>query len=160
MGALDNPFSPEKRSSKRPRLDRSRSANIMAEISSMPSSFMNQARSITSTNTPLLKFTPSKQQHTFSPTKSLSNFFDSPSDHPQSPSKMSSSAYNLGNFEIDQDFFGSEFLEDGLGFDGVDIMQGFQKVGSGAAPHGGPSARKAPKPGPRPPLGRSFSTRF
>lgn len=153
-GCLENPFSPEKRSNKRPRLDRSRSANIMAEISSQPSSYANQTRNLNNTNTPLLRFSPSKQQ-ALSPTKSLSNFFDSPGLQPQSPSKMSSSAYNLGNFEIDQDFFGSEFLEEGLGFDGVDIMQGFQKIGSGAANH----ARTAPK-GSRPPLGRSFTSRF
>ena len=161
MGTLDNPFSPEKRSSKRPRLDRSRSANLLAEMSQMPNSLVNQTRNLNGSNTPALKFTPSApKSHPFSlsPPKSLSSFFDSPSLHLESPSKMTnSSAYNLGNFEIDQDFFESEFLEEGMGFDGVDIMQGFQKIGSGTAP----AARNTSRPGSsRPALGRSFSTRF
>jgi forkhead transcription factor HCM1 len=44
--------SPEKKSAKRPRLDRSRSANILADISNT-----NFNKNVTST--PLLKFTPS-----------------------------------------------------------------------------------------------------
>jgi hypothetical protein len=72
---------------------------------------------------------------------------------------MASPAFSLGGFDLqDQEFFGAEFLEDVAGFEGVDIMQGFQKIGSGA--NGGQSGRSTPKPSSRPGLGRSFSTRF
>jgi hypothetical protein len=164
LGSLENPFSPERKTSKRPRLDRSRSANILAEIANKHGSFEAQlTASITST--PRLNFTPSLPQGSgftqskLSPAKSLSQFFNSPSMNLESPSKASASALPMGgNFDFNDEFLGAEFLEEEVGFGGLDIMQGFQKIGAGA---NGTAGRGTPKSGSsRPILGRSFTSRF
>ena len=129
--------SPEKRSAKRPRLDRSRSANILADITN------SSDRKITSA--PKLSFTPSLVPTFYdSPIKAL-GILDSPSTSygTESLNKLTSPSFNLGAFEFPQeeDFFGVEFLSEEIGdFSGVDIMQGFQKIGSGT-----PSSRSTPK---------------
>jgi forkhead transcription factor HCM1 len=143
--------SPEKRSTKRPRLDRSRSANILADITN------TNSKNITST--PKLKFTPSLAPPSFdSPLKAL-GIMESPSVLLGIPSlnSVDSPSFNLGAFDLphEDDFFGAEFLaEEVAEFTGVDIMQGFQKIGSGTQ-----SSRNTPK-GPRAPLGRSFTSMF
>ena len=152
--------SPEKRSAKRPRLDRSRSANILADISNS-----NYNKNVTST--PSLKLTPGVSTSMFkSPTKGL-GLMDSPSkllniDDSQSPFKFSvqSPSFNLQAFDLPHDdFLGAEFLSEELDdFSGVDIMQGFQKIGAGGAQ----SSRNTPKTNSssRPPFGRSLTSRF
>lgn len=145
--------SPEKKSAKKARLDRGRSTNVLAEVSS--SSFM---RNITST--PRLTFTPSLEPSLFdSPTKST-GIMRSPSKMLgiESPIKMGSPAFNSVAFDLPQeDFYGAEFLTEEINdFSGVDIMQGFQKIGAG-----GNTTRNTPKANnPRSSLNRSFTTRF
>ncbi|TVY59567.1 Forkhead protein sep1, partial [Lachnellula suecica] len=151
--------SPEKKSAKRPRLDRSRSANILADISNS-----NYSKSITST--PLLKLTPGLSSSIFkSPSKGL-GLMDSPTkllsiDNSLSPFKLpaQSPSFNHQAFDLPHDdFLGAEFLSEELDdFSGVDIMQGFQKIGAGGA-----SSRSTPKTNTssRPPFGRSFTSRF
>ena len=144
--------SPEKKSTKRPRLDRSRSANILADITG--SSFNKNI-----TSTPLLKYMPTLDPLAFdSPIKGL-GFMESPNKllGIESPSKFPSPSFCDG-FDIPQeDFYGAEFLADDINdFSGMDIMQGFQKIGAG-----GQSARTTPKTSSsRPAFGRSLSTRF
>ncbi|KAL3427069.1 Forkhead protein sep1 [Phlyctema vagabunda] len=143
--------SPEKRSAKRPRIDRSKSANILADISNNASK--------NATPTPKLSFTPNIGGSIFdSPTKGFSAM-DSPSKllGLNSPSKSASSAYGNANFDLPHDdFLGAEFLaEDVTDFSGVDITQGFQKIGAGGYP-----TRTTPKGKSRPSMGRSFTSRF
>jgi forkhead transcription factor HCM1 len=155
--------SPEKKSAKRPRLDRSRSANILADISNT-----NFNKNVTST--PLLKFTPSTNLNASafdSPLKGL-GLLDSPSHllGIDSPTKVQipSPTFSISAFDLPQEdaFYGSEFLTDDIGdSSGWDIMQGFQKIGSGGTGNGAQSTRSTPKTGSsRPPLGRSFTSRF
>lgn len=173
VGALENPFSPEKKNTKRPHLNRSVSANILADITKKHGTFAEQlTRGITST--PRLNFTPGTQHGSLfsparlSPAKSLSNFFNSPNPNLASPTKgTSSSAFTaLGaDFDFNDDFLGAEFLEDDVGFPGLDIMQGFQKIGAGAGNGHGHGrvlgSNTSPKAGSsRPNISRSFSTRF
>ena len=156
--------SPEKKSARRPGLERSRSANILADISNA-----NFNKNITST--PLLKFTPSTNLSASafnSPLKGL-GLLDSPGAFLgiDSPSKVqfTSPSFSLTAFDLPQEdaFYGAEFLTEDLGdSSGWDIMQGFQKIGSGTTVgNGGQSTRSTPKTGSsRPPFGRSFTSRF
>ena len=143
--------SPEKRSAKRPRLDRSRSANILADISN------NFSRSVTST--PMLKLTPSLSPFTYNSSSKGLGLMDSPSKllDIESPSKMASPSFSISfDLPTEEEFYGAEFLTEDIGdFGGMDIMQGFQKIGSGAQ-----SSRSTPKTNSRPAFGRSQSTRF
>jgi forkhead transcription factor HCM1 len=145
--------SPEKRSAKRPRLDRSRSANVLVDISN------NCNKSVTST--PMPRFTPNLIPSVFnSPTRGL-GIMESPSKlfGLESPSKVKSPSVNASAFGIHQDeeFYGAEFLsEEVTDFSGMDIMQGFQKIGArGQAPRNTPKTS-----GTRPALGRSFTSQF
>ncbi|CAG8959521.1 hypothetical protein HYFRA_00001422 [Hymenoscyphus fraxineus] len=142
--------SPEKRSAKRPRLDRARSANILAEISNRENA----------NKTPSLKVTPSLAASVFgSPIRGF-GLMDSPSKllNLSSPSKVPSPNFNLDAFDLPNDeFFGNEFVaDDDLNeYAGVDIMQGFQKIGAG-----GQTSRSTPKANSRPNFSRSFTSRF
>ncbi|KAI9049149.1 hypothetical protein LZ554_006997 [Drepanopeziza brunnea f. sp. 'monogermtubi'] len=148
--------SPEKRSAKRPRLERSRSANILADIS-------NFSPNKRLTSTPLRKFTPSLNNFG-SPLKG-SGLLESPSRMMSpskllgldSPNKIARPNFNLATFDLPQDdFFSSEFLSEELN-QGWDIMQGFQKIGSGGD-NSVPLGKRSPKA--RPGLGRNFTSRF
>jgi forkhead transcription factor HCM1 len=133
--------SPEKRSIKRPRLDRPHSTSALGDISN----FSLGSRSITST--PKLNFTPTLAPSFESPSKALGL---------ASPNKFQSPSLSISSFDLPQeDFIGAEFLTDDLTeFSGMDILQGFQKIGAngnrGAANRGNPRSR----------LGRAFSSRF
>lgn len=145
--------SPEKRSAKRPRLDRSKSANILADFSH---SNINKAL----TSTPILKLTPSTSHVPFSPLKGL-GLMESPSKFLaiDSPTKMPSPSFSLTGFDLPQeDFYGSEFLSEDIN-EGWDIMQGFQKIGAGSGA-GTQGNRSTPKQGGRASMGRSFTSRF
>jgi len=153
--------SPEKRSAKRPRLDRSRSANILADISNS-----NFNKNVTST--PLLKFTPVTASAFNSPNKGL-GLLDSPGGFLgiDSPTKIqfTSPTFSLTAFDLPQEdtFYGAEFLTDDIGdSSGWDIMQGFQKIGSGSTGgNGAHSTRSTPKTcSTRPAFGRSLTSRF
>lgn len=142
--SLAGHVSPEKRSAKRPRLDRSRSANVLADLSNA---------SANKTPTPKLDFTPMLAP---SPTKGFS--------YPESPVRQHSPlkmeplpVYNP--FDISQeDFYGAEFLsEDFSDFPGLDIMQGFQKIGSG---NSGQTNHSVLKSTSRPSIARSSTSLF
>ncbi|KAG4438558.1 hypothetical protein IFR05_005982 [Cadophora sp. M221] len=147
--------SPEKKSAKRPRLDRSRSANILADMSGT-----NLNKSVTST--PMLKFTPSLGCGFSSPLKGL-GLCQSPSKllGLDSPTKIPSPNFNIAAFELPhEDFYGSEFLAEDID-EGWDIMQGFQKIGSGTGNASSQNMKRSPKAGgSRPGLPRSFTSRF
>ena len=66
-------------------------------------------------------------------------------------------SFGLGAFDLPQeDFYVTEFLsEEATDFSGMDIMQGFQKIGSGTQ-----STRNTPKANSRQAFVRSFTTRF
>lgn len=129
--------SPEKRSASRPQLGRaSTSGDILADITGLSN---NSKGSIPSLKTPkLLKGMATSK----SPSKSRefnTNFLDFPQE-------------DLFGFEL----FADENSDDGSG---VDILQGFQKIGGVAASKEEKSAKKAL--GSRPPLGqRSQTSRF
>lgn len=141
--------SPEKRSAKRPRLDRAKSTNLLSDISNVsPNKRMS--------STPLLKFTPSMGNFN-SP---FAGLMDSPSKllGLDSPTKIASSNFNLAAFDLPQeDFFSTEFLAEDIN-EGWDIMQGFQKIGSGSGHATQNMMKRSPKA--RPGLGRSFTSRF
>jgi hypothetical protein len=142
--------SPEKRSAKRPRLDRSKSTNILADISN---SNLNKS----ATSTPMLKFTPALEPTAYSSSSKGFGLMESPSKllGIESPSKMGS-PFSLFEIPTEEEFFGHEFLTEEINdFGGMDIMQGFQKIGSGAQP-----SRSTPKTHSGPAFARSQSTRF
>jgi forkhead transcription factor HCM1 len=139
--------SPEKRSAKRPRIDRAKSSNALTDI----------------TNTSFDNFMPSIPTLHFDTTTSL-DIFNSPVKPMGSPSKLLTfgspskldSPFNAAAYGIDDDFFGSEFLSEEVVDDGgMDIMQGFQKIGGGQAPRSTPKLGSA-----RPPFARSLTSRF
>ena len=149
-GSMAENGSPEKRSAKRPRLDRARSVHVLGDISN------NCNKSITST--PMLKFTPDLGPSVYnSPTRGL-GLMSSPSKlfDLDSPLKTKSPSLNTSGFSLPQDeeFYGAEFLsEEVTGFSGMDITQGFQKIGARAqAPRSAPQGRAT--------LGRSFTSQF
>lgn len=125
--------SPEKRSTRRPRLDRANTtANVLTEVT-RPSNHR--------------AFTPALK----------APFLESPVRRQKSPSKSPAHHNNHMNFSKD-DFFGLDFLadEDADDFGGLDILQGFQKIGEKDKEN--ISAKRVVA---RPPLGeRSVTSRF
>ncbi|ODA82817.1 hypothetical protein RJ55_01326 [Drechmeria coniospora] len=149
--------SPVKRSAKRARLDRSVSASALGAATG------SAGKKAASSSMPLLKVT-----------ESPSRFFDTPSKAFEglgSPSKLfqdspirnlSPSKFSGLDMTADADWPGlmfgaNDFMCHGetgpADFAGLDILQGFEKIGSGAAP-----AKQAKNA--KPSLARSFSTRF
>ena len=133
--------SPEKRSVKRPRLDRSRSANILADITNSTS-----RQSVTST--PSFSFIGNLDP----------SLFESPSKLLRNESPLRAAADFIDNFHAAPgEFLGKEFLVDDMDdFSGMDIMQGFRKIGAGLQSGRNPS-RSSPS---RPAFGRSCTSRF
>ena len=111
------------------------------------------------TSVPALDFTQNAGVDIFhSPVKGL-GIMESPSKllNLETPSKLNS-PFNAAvyGFTQEDDFFGAEFLsEEATEFGGMDLMQGFQKIGSGQASRSTPKASNS-----RPPFARSFTTRF
>jgi forkhead transcription factor HCM1 len=136
--------SPVKRSAKRPRTDRTHATNVLSDVS-------NKCRSITST--PMFKYisTPTLASSAFESPSKLLNL--------ESPSKFNPPSLDLSAFEIPQeDFYGAEFLtEEVTEFSGVDILQGFQKIGAGGQ---GNQSASSGNTSSRPAFGRSFTSRF
>jgi forkhead transcription factor HCM1 len=124
--------SPEKRSTKRPRLERANTTgHILGDITGT-SNNMTGSKS----NTPL------KIPFLHSPA-----FSDSP---------IKSSPLKVEKFDLPQDdFFSNGLFDEGSELTGVDILQGFQKIGGNTAR---PEASR-PASG-RPAMSRTFTTRF
>lgn len=147
--------SPEKRSAKRPRLERARAVNVLADIST-------NCKSVTST--PMLKFTPNLAPAAFnSPSRGV-GLMESPIKMfgLESPSKGRAAGFNASSFHLpaDEEFYGVEFLsEEATDFSGMDITQGFQKIGARGPPARG-AAPKATGSSTRATLGRSFTSQF
>jgi len=147
--------SPIKRSTKRARLDRTQSSNILGDATNSVS-----RRSVTSA--PFLKL-PNQ-----SPALALdtpSRFFDNLPSSPsklfmtQSPSKGSALPQALGDensWLAMDDFCTADFLQESDDFGGLDILQGFERIGSTTQPAGRSSAKAHGKPG----LGRSYTSTF
>lgn len=148
FGNVEN-GSPEKRSVKRMRLDRTHSASILTDITN------SSHKPITSVpflkvpgQSPAINFeTPSKAFDGLSSPSKLLNF--------QSPSKMPLFDDSLANIEntnwnLDE-FCTTDFLDDPNDFSGLDILQGFEKIGGGSQP-----TRTTAKPA----FGRSYTSTF
>lgn len=143
--------SPIKRSAKRMRLDRTQSAGILGEVTN-PSA----RKSVTSA--PLLKVPGQSPAIAFdTPSKAFDGLMSSPSKFFafQSPLKMQSTmdendenAWNL------DDFYSTDLIQDNDECSGLDILQGFEKIGASAQP-------VRPSTGvSKPALGRSYTTNF
>lgn len=137
--------SPEKRSARRPRMDRAHSTNVLTDISNT-----SHNKGLVSTPCPKLAPAPSLTPVGInSPSKQFMS---------ESPCKQRSPTLDFNAFELPQDdFFGVEFLTDEVTEDaGMDILQGFQKIGAG----GQGNRLTAKIGGARPGYGRSFTSRF
>jgi len=137
--------SPEKRPTKRSRIDQIRSPRVLGDISNT-----NLNRGVTSTLIP--KFSPTLAPSAF---ESPSKYFDL-----ATPIKFNSPSLSIAGFDMPQEFanedwYGAEFLADEVTeFSGMDILQGFKKIGASShsqTPKGNDS---------RPTLGRSFTSLF
>ncbi|KAL7912990.1 hypothetical protein GGI35DRAFT_269087 [Trichoderma velutinum] len=148
--------SPIKRSVKRARLDRSISSSAIGDLSA--------SRKIVS-SAPLLKAPDTPSQFLETPSKvfeglsSPSKLFQGSPIRGASPSKFASLIELPGDgdwpsLHIDPNDFASGAGVDGSDFTGLDILQGFEKIGSGSQPSRGL------KQSGKPTLGRSFSTTF
>ncbi|KAK7425381.1 Forkhead transcription factor [Neonectria magnoliae] len=148
--------SPVKRSAKRARFDRSFSTSALGEIT-------NSTMKKPIASAPLLKAPDTPIQFLETPSKvfedlgSPSKMFQQSPTRNQSPSKFA----NLLEIPADGDWpalmidpvdFISNHNTDVSDFSGLDILQGFEKIGSGSQNKGS----KGSKPG----LGRSYSTAF
>lgn len=133
--------SPEKRSSKRSRVERPHSVNILSDIT-------NHGSTKTITSTPKLNFMPNLQP----PVQKPAGRGSVDNAHIQSPTLMP------GVFDLPQEeLYGNEFLaEDMSDFSGMDIMQGFQKIGAGGQKLKVQAKGSMLRPG----MGRSFTSRF
>lgn len=147
--------SPVKRSIKKSRLDRPQSASALTDIT-------NSAQRKSITSAPFLKVPDHPPHLKFdTPTKILGNL-----DSPGKLFNMGSPSRNpIGSIDDDipaewlglEDFQGAEFLADDIGeFGGLDILQGFEKIGGASSQ----SSRQAPVPRSKSGLERSFSTTF
>ncbi|KJZ78967.1 hypothetical protein HIM_01740 [Hirsutella minnesotensis 3608] len=167
MGSADdgifpgmNPFetgSPVKRSAKRAKLDRSVSTSALNDIT-------NSGKKKSVGSAPLFKVAEqSPSQFLETPSKAFEGlgspsklFGGSPLPNP-SPSKFSMLELpadgDWPGLSMDPNDFMSHDLSGASDFGGLDILQGFEKIGSG------PSTSRQPK-NSKPALGRSFTTRF
>lgn len=176
-------------SGRRPRMDRSQSVSILSEVT-------NSAPRRGITSGPFLKVPAQSPSVNFdTPSKFFDGLPSSPSKffNMQSPSKMPSTGLagpldaGLGDentcFPLD-DFCTPEFIQDVDEFGGLDILQGFEKIGSHTPlfnvpaaplmPYSQPAQQANPrqqpqqsqqqqsrtKGGPKATLGRSYTTTF
>ncbi|KAK2592969.1 Forkhead transcription factor [Conoideocrella luteorostrata] len=159
IGSIDA-GSPIKRSAKRARLDRSVSTSALGEVNNSVTKkpFTSMPLFKISENSPSRFFdTPSKA---FEGLGSPSKLFQRSPSRLASPSKFSA----MLDLPVDADWpslgmdptdFGSHSNPSASDFTGLDILQGFEKIGSGSQT----SKQQQPR-GSKPPLGRSFSTTF
>lgn len=154
MNPLDT-GSPIKRSAKRVRLDRSVSTSALTDIT-------NSDKKKPTAHTPLLKFAEQSPQLLETPSKAFEGlgspsrlFGESPLRNP-SPSKFMLDLPGDGDWAgltMDPHDFMAHDMSDAPDFSGLDILQGFEKIGSSAP------AFKQPKM-TKPALERSFTTTF
>ncbi|KAM4054741.1 forkhead domain-containing protein [Hirsutella rhossiliensis] len=155
MNPLDT-GSPIKRSAKRARWDRSVSTSALTDIT-------NSGKKKPAAYVPLLKFAEqSPSQFLETPSKAFEGlgspsklFGESPLRNP-SPSRFMLDLPGDGDWPslaMDPNDFMSHDVSGGSDFSGLDILQGFEKIGSNAP------AFKQPKI-PKPAMGRSYTTRF
>ncbi|TDZ18424.1 Forkhead protein sep1 [Colletotrichum orbiculare MAFF 240422] len=163
---MDNDFfdglpqeSPSKKSVKRPRVDRTNSANALADATDSGKSIISTPFLKAPAQNPAMWETPSKVfDGLSSPTKGANDA--APWSFP-SPSKLSSHFYEVpaeGDWPA-FNFDAADFLREDMNeYSTLDIMQGFEKIGSNtntnAQPR--PSGSKPNKPA----LGRSYTTQF
>jgi len=145
--------SPTKRSAKRQRLDRSHSTSALNEAS-------NTAYNSLSASSFLRVPGYGSGLGVDTPSKIFDGLPSSPSKlfSMQSPSKMPATAFadteNIAPWISMDDLCSPEFLEDN-DFSGIDMLAGFEKIGSNN-PQPARSSRQSQKPG----LGRSYTTTF
>lgn len=155
MNPLDT-GSPIKRSAKRAGLDRSISTPALTDIT-------NSGKKKSTVHAPLLKIAEqSPSQFLDTPSKAFEGlgspsklFGDSPLRN-SSPSKFMLDLPGDGDWPglaMDPNDFMSHDISGASDYSGLDILQGFEKIGSGT------SGFKQPKI-PKPAFGRSFTTRF
>ena len=156
IGSVDS-GSPVKRSAKRARLDRSVSTSALGDATNSSKKLITSAPLLRVPEHSPLKFleTPSK---VFEGLSSPSKLFQQSPCRKGSPSKFSASLLEMpadGEWPAlvldSADFAGLE--GDASEFAGLDIMQGFEKIGSG-------SQQAKPSKNSKPALGRSYSTAF
>ncbi|KAG6017545.1 hypothetical protein E4U43_000934 [Claviceps pusilla] len=152
--------SPVKRSAKRPRLDRPVSSSVLGDVTNSASKkAMNLA--------PVLKFPDNNSPSRFfeTPSKAFEGM-SSPSKlfHQQSPSRMGSPIKFSTVLDVPLDggdwpsigmgatHYGSNTSPEGSDFTGLDILQGFEKIGAGSHTSNQKSLSKNNKPS----LNRSF----
>lgn len=159
IGSIDA-GSPIKRSAKRARLDRSVSTSALGDFASS----VSKKKSVTSA--PLLKIAENSPVHFLeTPSKAFEGLGSSPSRiFQQSPSRLASPSKFAAMLELPTDgdwpslvIDPTEFASHGNAgpsdFAGLDILQGFEKIGSG-------SQQAKPQRSSKPALSRSFSTAF
>lgn len=159
IGSVDA-GSPVKRSAKRARLDRSVSTSALGEVANSTTK-----RSVTSV--PLLKVSEHSPSHFLeTPSKAFEGLGSPSKLFQQSPSRLASPSKFSAMLElsvdnswqtlgIDPSDFGSHSNSASTDFTGLDILQGFEKIGSGSQ-----SSRQQQHKVGKPPLGRSYSTAF
>ena len=159
IGSIDA-GSPIKRVAKRARFDRSVSTSALNEITNST----NTKKSITSV--PLLKISEHSPTHFLeTPSKAFEGLGSPSKLFQQSPSRLASPSKFSAMLElsVDGDWpsltmdvgeFGPQSGVGSSDFAGLDILQGFEKIGSGSQ-----TSKSQPKGG-KPPLSRSYSTAF
>lgn len=154
-GSLDSFFpsvdsgSPVKRSVKRLRMDRAHSTSALGDIT-------NSASKKTITSAPLLKVPTPSMPFTYETPSKVFEGMSSPSKFfMQSPiAAKTMGAAKAGDWSTMEDFCSAQFFEDNdENSIGLDILQGFEKIGGSNAPGG---ATKIAKPA----FGRSYTTTF
>ncbi|KAI1374701.1 forkhead box protein L2 [Hypoxylon crocopeplum] len=151
FSAADN-GSPMKRSAKRMRLDRSHSANTLGEITNSASK-----RSITSA--PLLKASTSSLAMSYETPSKVFEGMSSPSKvFLQSPTKNESPIKN--DWMNMEDFCATPYFEDLDEGAGMDILQGFDRIGGNRPPKKRPHGPPAPSGSSKPSLGHSYTSTF
>ena len=157
IGSVDA-GSPVKRTVKRARLDRSVSTSALGELT-------NSATKKSITSAPLLRISEnSPSQFLDTPSKAFEGLSSPSKLFQQSPLRMATTPSKIAMLElpVDADWpslvmdpseFASHSTEGTSDFAGLDILQGFEKIGAGS------QASRSQKRG-KPTLSRSFSTAF
>jgi hypothetical protein len=155
--------SPIKRSAKRARLDRSVSTSALGTVT-------NSATKKSITSVPLLKISEHSPSHFLdTPSKAFEGLGSPSKLFQQSPSRLASPSKFSAMLElsVDNDWptlgldpsdFGCHDTGVGSDFAGLDILQGFEKIGSGSQSSKQPQRQQ--QKGGKPSLGRSYSTAF
>ena len=151
LGNATEVVSPEPPTAKRLRLDRSQSAGALSDVT-------NTGPRRSANSKPLLRVGQSPSLALDTPSKLFDGLPSSPSKlfaAVPSPSKLPALDEENTWFSMD-DFCTTDLLQEVDDFGGLDILQGFEKIGSAAAV---PPSRLQ-KAGSKPALGRSYTSTF